>query len=449
MHCILQRSEGDERINGYNMELLRFGRVNMDLQYNQGYGAKTYMCKYITKQAGPKQATIDAGPSSIAYDGPSEAYAQHFHYRSVGVVEAIMDICGCKMHGCSHNDVFLPTDLPDNRKRLLERNQLGGLPEAPSGTKNLPRYLQQEYDAFKVNNAKQYWEFVKMKYGLKGVAREAAVVTAKVGLREAYEQYSTNPAASSKTTTRIRQPEFPEAHVKLNSTKDMVSNENENEEFAGRSTSTPSDASSEKALNASKIMRKMQSSEYGDTSDSGRKADCLFMMRGVELSNIEIKHPDTCARELAIQNRKNIRLARCIQEAHTAYGVNDSSVLMADVYGFVGDFYQVKPMGDIAIAGKTTSTVVHLPRTSGALEEFLEDSSLAIIWNFMSYLEEQGPKIVRAKERFELIQEKAALANALSRPPRSSTPSPVNRIFQQSVNLTPSKKRTWTMSGMV
>ncbi|KAG0027227.1 hypothetical protein BGZ81_005791 [Podila clonocystis] len=42
---VLQREEGDEYVNGYNMELLRFGRVNMDLQYNQGDKAKNYMCK--------------------------------------------------------------------------------------------------------------------------------------------------------------------------------------------------------------------------------------------------------------------------------------------------------------------------------------------------------------------------------------------------------------------
>lgn len=97
--------------------------MNMDLQYNQEDKAKKYMCKYVTKQAGPKQATIvsqaDAG-SSAERDGPSEAYVQHFHYRSVGVVEAIMDICGWKMHGCLHNDVFLPTDLPQNCKRVLK-----------------------------------------------------------------------------------------------------------------------------------------------------------------------------------------------------------------------------------------------------------------------------------------------------------------------------------------
>ena len=46
-------------------------------------------------------------------------------------------------------------------------------------------------------------------------------------------------------------------------------------------------------------------------------------------------------------------------------------------------FYQVKPMGDIAIAGETTSTMVHLPRSAGGLETFLEDNSFAIMWNFV------------------------------------------------------------------
>ncbi|KAF9369703.1 hypothetical protein CPB97_003369, partial [Podila verticillata] len=77
------------------MELLRYGHVNMDLQYNQGDQAKKYMCKYVTKQAGTKQATIvretDAGvtqgvrSSSGEKDLPSEAYVQHFYYRSVDV----------------------------------------------------------------------------------------------------------------------------------------------------------------------------------------------------------------------------------------------------------------------------------------------------------------------------------------------------------------------------
>jgi hypothetical protein len=89
----------------------------------------------------------------------------------------------------------------------------------------------------------------------------------------------------------------------------------------------------EKALKASRIMKRMQSAEYNDVSESGRKADCLFMMENLELSNIEFKSPEAGKRELAIQNRKNVRLARCIQESHISLGEKDASILMADVFG--------------------------------------------------------------------------------------------------------------------
>ncbi|KAF8924956.1 hypothetical protein BGZ47_003557, partial [Haplosporangium gracile] len=198
-------------------------------------------------------------------------------------------------------------------------------------------------------------------------------------------------------------------------------------------------------LEASKIMRRMQTAEYNDVNHAGRKLDCLFMMNDVELSNIEVKHPGSSRVDLTVQNRKNVRLARCIQESHIALGIDKPSILMADVCGFTGIFYQVQPMGSIAIAGKTTSTSVHLPRTAGALEAFLEAGSLAIIWNFISYLEKQGSKVVRAKERFQVAHEKAKLAAGLAFP-RSSTSPPRNRTFEHNVTFSPAKKRTWSMS---
>ncbi|KAF9981704.1 hypothetical protein BGZ65_003656 [Modicella reniformis] len=142
----------------------------------------------------------------------------------------------------------------------------------------------------------------------------------------------------------------------------------------------------EKVLQASKIIRQMQTIEFGDVSESGRKVDCIFMNDNIELSNIEFKNPDIAMRDLTIQNRKNVRLARCIQEAHKDFGVQDASVLMADVSGFVGVFYQVQTLGEITIAGKVTSTTVLLPRTAG-LGLFLQTKSLAVMWNYISFLE--------------------------------------------------------------
>ncbi|KAF9167242.1 hypothetical protein DFQ26_005201 [Actinomortierella ambigua] len=98
-------------------------------------------------------------------------------------------------------------------------------------------------------------------------------------------------------------------------------------------------------------------------------------------------------------------------------------------------------MGDISVAGKITPTLAQLPRTAGALEDFLKGSSLAIIWNFMAHLEREGPRIVRAKERFDAAAEKNRLSDGLT-VPRDRKPLSKNRKFQNSVTLTPSKKRT-------
>jgi hypothetical protein len=62
--------------------------------------------------AGDAAAEVEGG-------GAISAYVQEFHYRSVGVVEAIMDLCSWSMSGCSHDVIFLPTNLPGARHRLL------------------------------------------------------------------------------------------------------------------------------------------------------------------------------------------------------------------------------------------------------------------------------------------------------------------------------------------
>ncbi|KAF9578242.1 hypothetical protein BGW38_006065, partial [Lunasporangiospora selenospora] len=200
----------------------------------------------------------------------------------------------------------------------------------------------------------------------------------------------------------------------------------------------------EKVLESSKIMRQQQSAEYGDVSESGRKVDMLFMFDGVEVSNVEFKRPGTTEQDLAIQNRKNVRLARCIQEAHAALGVTDPSVLMADVAGFVGTIYQVKPLNEIAVAGETADTTVSLPRTRATLMAFLGDHSLAMMWNYVSRLEVQGQSVSEAKELHDLALEKAKLERAKRGRGQSSPDSPpamIQKRFQDNVTLTPTKKR--------
>jgi len=105
------------------MELHSFGRVNMDLQYNQGSEVKRYMCKYLTKQAVIQKATIAQDRNQYVDNRHvvSDAYIQNFHYRSVSVTEAIMELCDWVMPGVSHSVVYLATDHPDKRQSLLKR----------------------------------------------------------------------------------------------------------------------------------------------------------------------------------------------------------------------------------------------------------------------------------------------------------------------------------------
>ncbi|KAF9945046.1 hypothetical protein BGZ70_004094 [Mortierella alpina] len=197
----------------------------------------------------------------------------------------------------------------------------------------------------------------------------------------------------------------------------------------------------EKVLEASKIMRQRQTAEFNDVSDSGRKVDLLFMFEGVEISNMEFKKPSATEKDLALQTRKNIRLARCLQEAHASLGVEKPSILMADIAGFVGITYQVQPMGDILVAGEAASGMMHLPRTKGGLEAFLEGSSLALLWNYVERLEAQGRALSHAKERHEVELEKQRLARGVAAMQPSSSQPPLSKAFYDTVTLTPSRKR--------
>ncbi|KAF9172437.1 hypothetical protein BGX20_005652 [Mortierella sp. AD010] len=57
--------------------------------------------------------------------------------------------------------------------------------------------LMEQYKAFKVNRAKQFWESRQIKSSLRSVAKRAAVVIAEAGLQEAQNEYSIYPPATS------------------------------------------------------------------------------------------------------------------------------------------------------------------------------------------------------------------------------------------------------------
>lgn len=80
-------------------------------------------------------------------------------------------------------------------------------------------------------------------------------------------------------------------------------------------------------------MKTLQSLEHGDVSDGGRKVDCIFVAEGVEISNVEFNRPNIRDTDVAIQSRKNVRLARCIQEELRTLGMEEPVVYMTDVQG--------------------------------------------------------------------------------------------------------------------
>ncbi|KAG0089866.1 hypothetical protein BGZ93_005949 [Podila epicladia] len=136
--------------------------------------------------------------------------------------------------------------------------------------------------------------------------------------------------------------------------------------------------SDERMLESSKLLRKQQAVEFGELCDTGRK---------VEVSDIEFKWPDLPNQFITIQNRKNIRLGRCV---HKDSGVQDPSVIIGGDFGFVGIFYQLARMDEMWIAGKVVQSTVQISTTPGALESFVESNSLALIWNYIVFVKKRN-----------------------------------------------------------
>ncbi|KAF9969070.1 hypothetical protein BGZ73_008741 [Actinomortierella ambigua] len=197
----------------------------------------------------------------------------------------------------------------------------------------------------------------------------------------------------------------------------------------------------ERMLEASKVLRQQQAAEFGDLSDAGRKVDLAFVHKGIELSNIEFKRPGIGAMDITVQCRKNIRLGRCLQEQHRQYGVQEPSVIMGDVAGFIGVFYQLTKLGEVWVAGTTSPSTVHLPTTEGEFEMFLESTSLAQIFNFVEHLELEAPKIKRHQERFSRSTDIGLFAQAVASP-RPTTPPPKRKVFDQNVTFSPRRKHS-------
>ncbi|KAF9197299.1 hypothetical protein BGZ49_002330 [Haplosporangium sp. Z 27] len=196
--------------------------------------------------------------------------------------------------------------------------------------------------------------------------------------------------------------------------------------------------SGEKMLEASKAIRREQSREYGDLTEAGRKVDLALCHSGIELSSIEFKRAGIPHKEITKQCRKNIRLGRCLQEYHRSIGMNDLSVVMADITGFVGFFYHIVPFENVWTAGCATTDFVQLPTNEGALLAFMskDETSLAQMFNFIGMLTDKSKLAKRAKQNYDLQLAKQTVRQA-SRSTKPFSPSPKIKSLDRSVMLSP------------
>ncbi|KAK3846437.1 MAG: hypothetical protein J3R72DRAFT_240757 [Linnemannia gamsii] len=123
--------------------------------------------------------------------------------------------------------------------------------------------LLQECDDFKDNNARQYSESVRVKAGLRSVARRAAVMTAEAGLQEAQDEYSTYSAPAETVYAGLK-------HV-----CDSFDNEGTSRSKSPRNGYVERDNISETVVEDLKVMEDQEvfDDDDGDEVNSGETVD--------------------------------------------------------------------------------------------------------------------------------------------------------------------------------
>ncbi|KAF9579910.1 hypothetical protein BGW38_003641 [Lunasporangiospora selenospora] len=157
-----------------------------------------------------------------------------------------------------------------------------------------------------------------------------------------------------------------------------------------------------------------------------------------ELANLEIKAPSACESVLIQQNRKNIRINRCIQLALHRIGL-DAAIIAGDIVGYLGVFYVIQRYGDIFVCGPVTADTVFIPTNSTELEEFLDGESLSVIINFVRSVDKLSTDVADLRQKHKLRQARNAMVQRIG--PRCVTPPPKPKTFQDTVLFTPTTKR--------
>ncbi|KAI1306116.1 hypothetical protein EDD11_004860 [Mortierella claussenii] len=174
-----------------------------------------------------------------------------------------------------------------------------------------------------------------------------------------------------------------------------------------------------------------------DEDMAGRKVDLKFLSHGIELAVIEFKSPSQSKSTIAKQFRKSLRLGKNIQQSLEELGVKDVHVLCGDVVGFRGSFTKIMKFEDIYVAGKVTDTVVTLPTTKHMLLNFLDGRSIAVLYSFLSYLDDLGTRAIEMSKATAVLAEEELFEQHIEF--RKPVPLLKKKTLHQSVVYSPKR----------
>ena len=120
---VLQRGLGDLFINNYNTTILLAWRANSDIQpVLDRYACIMYIVSYITKDEREMGEILRAAKREHA-DKDVKTQLKKIGSTFLTHREAVFRLLGLTMLSCSVKRVFVPTDMPENRVRLLKANR--------------------------------------------------------------------------------------------------------------------------------------------------------------------------------------------------------------------------------------------------------------------------------------------------------------------------------------
>ena len=122
---LLKRTPSEVNINNYNTTLMQAWEANLDVQYvTNTYACVMYVASYVSKPEKTLGDVLKAVSSSAQHLGPKSAMknvAKKFlTHREVSAQEAIYRLLSLPLIQGSRQIVFLPTDFPENRTRLMK-----------------------------------------------------------------------------------------------------------------------------------------------------------------------------------------------------------------------------------------------------------------------------------------------------------------------------------------